>query len=595
MSILSCMIPPGEKIVETKKCRISGKEFLVTDKDMQFLDAISPLFSGKKYLFPSLDISPLEMRRTLLASRNQNKLYRRKSDHTGQEIISMFSAEVPFPIYENAHWYSDKWSPLEYGQKINFDKSFFEQFAELHKKVPKQALSRHTAINSEYSNNCANVKDCYLCFNGLFNENCLYCQIWDYSKNCIDCECIFECEHCYHLSLSRKCYACWYSHELTNCQDCKLCYDCIGCSNCIGCYNLRNKNNYLFNEPSTSEAIKEFLKKESSFVRRGGLQEEHSKKNFLTHATLEKIISQGVHKYASIVQSENCIGNEFQSSKNCFDSYYMMGAEDCAYCDHGKEEKDCRYVMNGMKNLSHAYCSQTVGINCSNLAFVLNSTENLSNLYYCTQIFFGVSKCFGSISLHNHEQHCILNTAYSKHEYEELAGKLAAHMQSSGEWWQFFPKNMLPFEYDQSLAQEYFPLKKEEALQAGWRWRWEEIQKSEGTGILSLTIQEYDEKIVGYDTAQKNIDALLQWVIRCEVTGKPFKVIKQELAFYIEHSLPIPIKHPDQRHQERLSLRNKRELSERACTDCGKTIITTYTPQSPEKVLCEECYRKIVY
>lgn len=112
---------------------------------------------------------------------------------------------------------------------------------------------------------------------------------------------------------------------------------------------------------------------------------------------------------------------------------------------------------------------------------------------------------------------------------------------------------------------------------------------------MSESIEKYDETQVGFDTAQKNIDALLHGIIRCEVTGKPFKIIKQELAFYIENSLPIPTKHPDQRHQERLSLRNKRILNEGACADCGKTIITTYPPQSSEKVLCEECYRKIVY
>lgn len=38
------IVPPGEKIVETKKCRISGQEFMVTDKDMEFYDKISPVF-----------------------------------------------------------------------------------------------------------------------------------------------------------------------------------------------------------------------------------------------------------------------------------------------------------------------------------------------------------------------------------------------------------------------------------------------------------------------------------------------------------------------------------------------------------------------
>jgi len=83
--------------------------------------------------------------------------------------------------------------------------------------------------------------------------------------------------------------------------------------------------------------------------------------------------------------------------------------------------------------------------------------------------------------------------------------------------------------------------------------------------------------------------------VKCEVTGKPFKIIKQELAFYIEHHLPIPTKHPDQRHKERMDMRNPRTLFERTCAECHKDIITTYTPDRPERVVCEECYRKLVY
>jgi hypothetical protein len=100
---------------------------------------------------------------------------------------------------------------------------------------------------------------------------------------------------------------------------------------------------------------------------------------------------------------------------------------------------------------------------------------------------------------------------------------------------------------------------------------------------------------VWYEVAQKNIDAVLSGTIVCEVTGKPFKIIRQELAFYIENSLPIPTKHPDQRHKERMDLRNPRTLYERTCAECQKDMITTYAPDRPEKVVCEECYRKMVY
>ncbi|MFA6080350.1 MAG: hypothetical protein WC753_02600 [Candidatus Gracilibacteria bacterium] len=575
------ILPPGEKIIETKKCRISGEDFFVTDKDLEFLDKVSPIFGGEKYSLPSLDVSPLEMRKTLLSFRNQNRLYKRKCSKTGQEIIAMFSSEVPFPVYEKSLWYSDSWNPMEYGQDVDFNKTFFEQWSELNDIVPHPANSRLDDENSIYSNNCGNVKDCYLCFNGLFNENCLYCQIWDYSKNCIDCECIFECENCYTLNLSKKCYNCWYSHELTNCGDCILCYDCIGCNNCIGCYNLRNKKNYLFNQPSTPEAIKEYKKKNNI--------------SLLSINSLKKVISQGVHKYASMVQSEECFGNEFQSSKNCFDCYYMMGAEDCAYCDSGKEQKDCRYVMNGMKNLENSYCSVTVGINASNIFFCNNSTRSLSDILYCSFLFSGVHHCFGCISLHNHEHHCIFNTSYSAQEYETLCGKLVEHMRSTGEWGQFFPRQLSAFEYNESLAHEYFPLSQDEAIQGGWKWRTEETVVFTGNIYSPLPIAQYDERIVGFDTATKNIAEVLAGTLQCEVTKKPFKLVSQELAFYIENNLPLPTKHPDQRHKERLSLRNGRMLHERTCTDCKKPIISIYAPNVPERVVCEECYQKLIY
>ncbi len=84
-------------------------------------------------------------------------------------------------------------------------------------------------------------------------------------------------------------------------------------------------------------------------------------------------------------------------------------------------------------------------------------------------------------------------------------------------------------------------------------------------------------------------------MLQCEITGKPFKIIPQELVFYIENSVPIPTKHPDQRRKERMSLRNPQKFYERTCSECNKNILTTYPPERPEKVVCEECYRKLVF
>ena len=69
------MIPPGEKIIERKICPISGEEFFVTDKDLEFYDKISPVFNGKKYSIPSPTLCPDERKRRRMCMRNDRHVY----------------------------------------------------------------------------------------------------------------------------------------------------------------------------------------------------------------------------------------------------------------------------------------------------------------------------------------------------------------------------------------------------------------------------------------------------------------------------------------------------------------------------------------
>jgi len=90
-------------------------------------------------------------------------------------------------------------------------------------------------------------------------------------------------------------------------------------------------------------------------------------------------------------------------------------------------------------------------------------------------------------------------------------------------------------------------------------------------------------------------DDILNWALTCEVSRRPYRIIKKELEFYRKHNLPIPRRHPDQRHLDRMSLRNPRKLYDRNCMKCGIEIKTTYSPERPEIVYCEECYKKEIY
>ncbi|KKP36762.1 MAG: hypothetical protein UR28_C0038G0001, partial [Candidatus Peregrinibacteria bacterium GW2011_GWF2_33_10] len=52
---------------------------------------------------------------------------------------------------------------------------------------------------------------------------------------------------------------------------------------------------------------------------------------------------------------------------------------------------------------------------------------------------------------------------------------------------------------------------------------------------------------------------------------------------------------PDQRHKDRMALRNPRKLWKRNCIKCNAEIQTTYAPERKEIVYCEKCYLESVY
>lgn len=87
---------------------------------------------------------------------------------------------------------------------------------------------------------------------------------------------------------------------------------------------------------------------------------------------------------------------------------------------------------------------------------------------------------------------------------------------------------------------------------------------------------------------------LLAGIIQCEKTGEPFRILKEELRFYIIHDIPIPRKHPQARYNERITFINRKQLRAEQCAECGIDIQTTYNAKD-RRVLCEDCYRKLVY
>ena len=109
----------GDPIVEWRTCRISGSEFAIFQSDIIFLEKISPVFNGKKYLVPLPTLCPEERERRRLLFRNERNLYMRKCDGTGERILSVYSEGHPFPVYKYDYWMSDQWEVPSFGDAID--------------------------------------------------------------------------------------------------------------------------------------------------------------------------------------------------------------------------------------------------------------------------------------------------------------------------------------------------------------------------------------------------------------------------------------------------------------------------------------------
>jgi hypothetical protein len=87
-----------------------------------------------------------------LSFRNERKLYKRKCDATGKDIISIYSPDKPYKVYNLDFWLSDKWDPINYSRDFDFNSNVLSQFNKLLLDVPRIPFFQSQNENSEYSN-----------------------------------------------------------------------------------------------------------------------------------------------------------------------------------------------------------------------------------------------------------------------------------------------------------------------------------------------------------------------------------------------------------------------------------------------------------
>ena len=559
-----------------KQCKKCSHEFEITKEDFEFYDKMSPVFNWIKYQIPKPLNCPECREQRRQAWRNERILYKRKCNAVWKNIISMHSESVDFPVYHNKYWWNDKNDTTKYGQNPDFNKSFFSQYLLLRTKVPRMhrfSYSEDRMENSEYTNCAWDLKNCYLVFWAWRNEQCYYSHYINDCFKCVDCFYVIKSQNCYQCVDLDNCTNLFYSNTSKRCSDSYFLENCRDCNNCIWCVNLRSKEYCILNKQYNQKEYEKI--KNEIFINSKNINEFNKKyKAFaLKHPKI----------YIKWENIENSTWDYISNSTNVINCFDTMSSQDCKYCTWFEQWSNCMDFFSWWESqwcyeISWWWQNSYNSAFCA-MMFWCNDSYYLDLCFYC-------KNCFLCVWLKN-KQYCILNKQYTKKQYEIIVAKIIEKMKLDNQWWEFFPTHISPFYYNESVAQEYFPLNKNQIINSWWNF----LEENNEIIYANKTIP--SEKLP--DSINDIPDDILNWTIKCKQSQKLFKITPQELKFYRENNIPIPHLHPNERHKTRVNLRNPRKLFERECDKCEKIIQTSFPPGKPEIVYCEQCYLKEVY
>ena len=563
---------------ENRTCQNCKKDFTIEPEDFNFYEKIK---------VPPPTFCPECRAQRRFAWRNERSLHKRPCDLCKKDFISIYDKNVPFPVFCHTCYHSDLWDPFSYGQEYNKSRNFFSQIKELLEKVPRLGIWVVQSINSEYTNIAYCNKNSYLSFGFRDSEDSAYIARAVGLKNTYDSTYAHHSENLYECLNVDKSYGSSYIEEGEAIVDSHYLASCRNMTNSMGGVNLRTQTNYFFGEKLSREKYKEKMEKLDLGSRK--VREELFKK-------FEEIKKNSIVRDTKQVNCVNCVGDHLENSKDCFnvfDGFDLEKARHSAWVFSSKDISDC-FGMGGSELIYEAISPEEVH-NCKFLMST-DSSHDVEYGLFCQSSSF----LFGCVGLRSQE-YCILNKKYPKEKYNELIMEIKKEMQNnpyidkrgiSYGYGEFFPSEFSHIPYNESVAQEYYPLNKEEAIQRGFGWR------DDNTRSYNITMD--IEKIP--DNIRDAGDSITEEVLACTHKQKcthqctqAFKIIPNELQFYRKMKIPPPTLCPNCRHFERLGRRNPMRLWNRVCTKCKKEIISSYAPDRPEIIYCEKCYQQEVY
>ena len=597
----------GDPIVEWRTCKWTGEEF--------------PIFQLQKTIEESMgmtyqqDISPSAMFRSISMFRNERHLYKNISVKSGKPLITMYSTESKVNVYDTPEFWAEDFLSTKQSIPTKLDE-MIQAFATLSVQVPKLAKINDRNENAEYANYVGSCKNIYMSFLSYYEAEDVYYSYYTIpGKDIVDCFYIKNADLCYESINVFDSYAIFFSYNINNSQNCYFSFDLDNCHHCLFCHNLRGKSYYIHNtEYSKSEFEAYFSQMKANMKKYSELQK------YLTD--YQNILSSAIYQHVNQVNSEKCIWDTLVNCNRSILAFDSRESNESVNVRWWPFEKCLNiigwyadYVVNSWRVGAGVAGEMSSRILWCYNTYTSHDIVSCQDLIWCSHMLF----CCGL----KNKEYCILNKQFSKQEREELSDAIIKNMKLAGMYGQPLPHELSRFPYNDTVANDLFPIKSvvigdqikiinpngegivtvlqpdmfisDAILDLGGQ---EKIKIKRRTRDTEINIPEHFQKIWAQDlpdSIDDVDDTILDKVIMCEVSGRPFRIIGPELTFYRKHGLPLPRRHHDIRHQARRDRRPQRNLYLRNCDNCWIEMLSVYKQESEFKVFCEACYNKEIY
>jgi len=555
---------------EVQICKNCKNDFTIKPDDFSFYE---------KMKVPVPTFCPECRRQRRFAWRNYINFYHRK-DINGKDVISLYSPESGIPVLDSKDWHSYDWDPYEYGRDYDFSKSFFEQYAELLRKVPRLAMDNDDGVlskNCKYTNDFLMGKNCYLVIKAWKLEDVMYSFYVVNSKNLMDvCTSFGKDEGNYETVNTKQCYQCKFINDSQSCIDCLYSYDLRNCDSCFLCSNLRGKK-YFYKNKQYGKVEYEKIIESYKLSTYSGAQKAYKE--------FEQLYNNSPRKALRMTNCENSLGDLLINCKNCHNCFCLLESENASYCNFADGVKDSQDAdASGGSEL--AYESDLTDF-CYNIVGSYFSTH-CQDSYYLNNVHRG-KNCFGCTGLKD-SQYCILNKKYTKEEYEKLIPKIKQHMMDmpyvdkKGNKYllgDYPPIELSYFGYNDTMANELYKLSEKEINDNYYPYQ-ENQHRDNFEG--AIIVDEIPDNIKDVS------DDILNKVITSK--GRQYKITSDELSFYRKYQIPIPRESFYDRYSRRLKQMTSFKLYNTESSKSGDPIITSYNPKESCRVYSIEEYKK---